>query len=193
MTCHLGARSDSSVIPGAVALPFPVVSLVRPSHPETLYVRVFHPSRALASARARYAPCADIVRPSLFLSLPLSLSVAPSLPPWYSSTLVDLVFLFTVHLLGEPHRLPAPPLFRPHVALRRCRRAFPRRFLFFTLSSLFCPFSFSSLLPYLLYFTRAYFLRRAYRATQRITFMGSPEIKRSPLSTREESFAAEVG
>lgn len=33
---------------------------------------------------------------------------------------------------------------------------------------------------YLFYFTRTYFLRRAYRASQRITFMGFPEIKRIP-------------
>lgn len=37
-----------------------------------------------------------------------------------------------------------------------------------------------SLFFYLFYFTRTYFLRQAYRASQRITFMGFPEIKRIP-------------
>lgn len=51
-----------------------------------------------------------------------------------------------------------------------------------TLSLLYTFFAslFLSRFFYLFYFTRTYFLRRAYGASQRITFMGFPEIKRIP-------------
>lgn len=79
---------------------------------------------------------------------------------------------FTVHLLDQLRSAivsPAHPM-----DTHRC--AFPRHIppLYFLL---FSPFFF---FLYLFYFTRTYFLRGAYRASQRITFMGFPEIKRIP-------------
>lgn len=66
------------------------------------------------------------------------------------------------------------PLFCPHTRWTRIGVRFRALSFSSTLSSLF------SFFFYLFYFTRTYFLHRAYRASQRTIFMGFPEIKRIP-------------
>lgn len=69
----------------------------------------------------------------------------------------------------------ASPLFRPHTRWTRVG------IRFHAIPSLhFLRFSLSLSVFYLFYFTRTYFLRRAYGTSQRITFIGFPEIKRIP-------------
>lgn len=137
------------------------------------HIRAFHPSglthaHACVNVLAEYAP--GTRSPALFPS--------PSAPFCFfflasSSVLYSLALSssFTVHLLGAVLAWLRHCFARTrwtHVGVRF--RAVPLpHFL-----------RFSSSFFHLFYFTRTYFLRRAYRASQRITFMGFPEIKRIP-------------